>query len=346
MKKKYKLTNDIFVYHDIKLYRIKALKDFDDVSKGQLGGYIESEKNLSQEGNCWVYDNAMVYNNARVYNNAKIHDSVHVYNHAIIHGNAIVKDNAAVYGDAAVFGNACIAQHGCVHDQAEVYGHAYVYHQSEVRDESLVYDHAWIGGHSIVRDRSRINDYAVVAGSSKICDSAYICDNVHIINSVIGGNVVIGGYADIKNAEVFRDDDYIVFKNWWSSGRYFTWTRSNNMWNVGCFYGTGKELIEKAYQDSQNKGIEYERVVNYVNSIRTTTNEKVFKTIPSADIEIAKEITNKETSSKIVTKDGKEIQIICFNKNDNYYAAALIECSDENIDTYIKKWFACITKVL
>lgn len=117
------------------------------------------------------------------------------------------------------------------------------------------------------------------------------------------------------------------------------------MWNVGCFYGTGKELIEKAYQDSQNKGIEYERVVNYVNSIKTTTNEKVFKTIPS-DIEIAKEITNKETSSKIVTKDGKEIQIICFNKNDNYYAAALIECSDENIDTYIKKWFACITKVL
>lgn len=44
MKKKYKLTNDIFVYHGTKLYRIKALKDFDDVSKGQLGGYIESEK--------------------------------------------------------------------------------------------------------------------------------------------------------------------------------------------------------------------------------------------------------------------------------------------------------------
>ena len=230
--------------HNIKLYRIKALKDFDDVNKGQLGGYIESEKNLSQEGNCWVYDNAMVYNNA------------------IIHGNAIVKDNATVYGDAAVFGNACIAQHGCVHDQAKVYGHAYVYH------------HAWIDGHSIVHDHSRITDYAVVAGSSKICDSAYICDNVHIINSVIGGNVVIGGYADIKNAEVFRDDDYIVFKNWWSSGRYFTWTRSNNMWNVGCFYGTGKELIEKAYQDSKEKGIEYERVVNYVNSIIATKNEK------------------------------------------------------------------------
>ena len=61
--------------------------------------------------------------------------------------------------------------------------------------------------------------------------------------------------------------DYIVFKNWWSSDRYFTWTRNNNMWNVGCFYGTGKELIKKAYADSKDSGKEYERVVRYVESI-------------------------------------------------------------------------------
>ena len=39
------------------------------------------------------------------------------------------------------------------------------------------------------------------------------------------------------------------------------------MWKVGCFYGTGKELIEKAYKDSERSGKEYERVVKYVNSI-------------------------------------------------------------------------------
>ena len=49
--------------------------------------------------------------------------------------------------------------------------------------------------------------------------------------------------------------------------RYFTWTRSNNMWSVGCFYGTGKELIEKAYKDSELSGREYKRVVDYVESI-------------------------------------------------------------------------------
>ena len=39
------------------------------------------------------------------------------------------------------------------------------------------------------------------------------------------------------------------------------------MWSVGCFYGTGKELIEKSYEDSELSGREYERVVKYVESI-------------------------------------------------------------------------------
>ena len=39
------------------------------------------------------------------------------------------------------------------------------------------------------------------------------------------------------------------------------------MWKVGCFYGTGKELVDKAYKDSELSGREYKRVVDYVNSI-------------------------------------------------------------------------------
>ena len=40
------------------------------------------------------------------------------------------------------------------------------------------------------------------------------------------------------------------------------------MWRVGCFYGTGKELIAKAYKDSKVSGREYERVVKYVEQIK------------------------------------------------------------------------------
>ena len=78
---------------------------------------------------------------------------------------------------------------------------------------------------------------------------------------------VSGSACVSDSARVSGSADYIVFKNWWSSGRYFTWTRSNNMWKVGCFYGTGEELIKKAYADSEKSGREYERVVKYVESI-------------------------------------------------------------------------------
>ena len=37
------------------LYRIVALADFGIVTTGDQGGYIESEKNLSQSGNAWEW---------------------------------------------------------------------------------------------------------------------------------------------------------------------------------------------------------------------------------------------------------------------------------------------------
>ena len=138
MEKKYKLTDETINVGGKKLCRIEALKDFGDVKKGDKGGFIEDEHNLSHDGNSWVYDNARVCGDAKIENNS----------------------------------------------------------------------------------------------------------------------------------------DYIVFKNWWSSGRFFTWTRSNDMWKVGCFSGTGEELIKKAYQDSEKSGREYERVVKYIEEIKKENYEK------------------------------------------------------------------------
>lgn len=78
------------------LYRIKALKDFGDVEAGNLGGYIEGEKNLSHRNNCWVFDNAYVYGNAYVYDNARVCDNACVRDNACVCGNACVRDNAKI----------------------------------------------------------------------------------------------------------------------------------------------------------------------------------------------------------------------------------------------------------
>ena len=100
----------------------------------------------------------------------------------------------------------------------------------------------------------------MVYGNAMVFGDAEIYDNVRVYgNAEVFGNVHIKGDADISSIS-----DYIFFKNWWSSGRCFTWTRSNNMWSVGCFYGTGEELIAKAYKDSEISGREYKRVVKYV----------------------------------------------------------------------------------
>ena len=70
---KYEILKDEFIEFDgRKLYRIKALKDFRDVRKGTVGGYIESEQNLSQEGDAWVYGDAWVCGNARVLNRRSV----------------------------------------------------------------------------------------------------------------------------------------------------------------------------------------------------------------------------------------------------------------------------------
>ena len=39
------------------------------------------------------------------------------------------------------------------------------------------------------------------------------------------------------------------------------------MWRVGCFYGTGQELIDKAYRDSGKSGDFYKAYVEFVASL-------------------------------------------------------------------------------
>ena len=222
MEKKYKLTEETINVDGRTLYRIEALKDFDVVEKGDKGGFIENESNLSQSGDCWVYGNAKVSDNAMVCGNAKVYGNARVYGNALVCDNAQVRDNAVVY------------------DNAQVYGNAKVFENAEVSFDAKVYDDA------------KVYEYAMVQGNAKVYGNAEIRTN-----ACIYGDAIIDSIGD-----------YIVFKNFWSSGRSFTWTRSNDMWKVGCFYGTGEELIKKAYKESEISGREYERIVKYVETIK------------------------------------------------------------------------------
>ena len=124
MEKKYKLTDETIEVEGKALYRIEALKDFCEIKKGDKGGFIESEDNLSHEGNAWVYDDACVYDNALVTDDACVSDNARVYNDARVSDNSWVYDNARVYGTARVTDDACVCGTACVYDNDWVYDHA------------------------------------------------------------------------------------------------------------------------------------------------------------------------------------------------------------------------------
>ena len=196
--KKYRLTEESIDYCGHMLHRIQALRDFGDVKADEFGGFVESEDNLSHEGNAWVFDQAKVFGNSFVYRDAEVFD------------------NALVYGIA------------------------------RVSDQASVYDYAQVSGYAYIGGNAKIHGCAKIYSDVGICGDADIC----------------------SDAVITKREDYIIFKNWWSSGRFFTWTRSNDKWKVGCFYGTDEELVKKAYKDSEVSGREYLRIVNYVREIQ------------------------------------------------------------------------------
>ena len=100
MNKKYELTDETINHYGTVLHRIKALRSFGDVKAGDIGGFVESEDNLSQEGNCWIYDDAIVKDKAKVLDIAEVKGNAQVLDHAIVTNGIIV--GSTINGDAVV----------------------------------------------------------------------------------------------------------------------------------------------------------------------------------------------------------------------------------------------------
>ena len=71
--KKFELTSEFVTFLGKKLFRIKALISFGNVEEGELGGYVEKEENLSNDGNAWVSGDARVSGDAWVSGDARVY---------------------------------------------------------------------------------------------------------------------------------------------------------------------------------------------------------------------------------------------------------------------------------
>lgn len=186
------------------LYRIRALKDFGDVKAGDLGGDIEKEENLSQEGNCWVSDEARVYDNAKVSGNARVYNDAKVFGNAQIYDNAGVFDDAEVYGNAKVYGKTEVSESAEVFGEAEIYGKAQIYNGAKVYKNAKIYDNALVFGKTEVYDKAQIYGYAQVYGESEVYENAKVFGKAQVY-----GNAKVFEYTEISDDTKIIDNTII-----------------------------------------------------------------------------------------------------------------------------------------
>lgn len=113
--KKYELLDTDIELYGKPVFRIKALRTFKtaldvektsflEVQEGDLGGYIQSEDNLSQTDSSWINKNSHVIGNSQVLNNSYVSDSK-------ISGNAIIDSSViqdSIISEDAVINNSIV----------------------------------------------------------------------------------------------------------------------------------------------------------------------------------------------------------------------------------------------
>lgn len=177
MEKKYELISNRVDYvplgtavSDIKVYQIRALRDFDDVKKGDLGGYIEDESCLSHEGNCWVYPGSCVFNNGKVTENAKLYKT-RLLNGAKVSGNVKLYEcnikYAVILGDYSM--TTCnISEQTTINLICDLYGNRIAFAFNNIITTTVNAEYLFIRNDSINIAFSRYNDTIYV-----VCDKFY-----------------------------------------------------------------------------------------------------------------------------------------------------------------------------
>ena len=138
--KKYEITD---IAHPIypELHRIRALRQVaGEVPYGALGGFVQSEANLSQEqDDAWLYDDSISRDEANVCGGAQLHGQAMAQDLALVSGSALLFDRAVACDNA-------ILKNGCLCNDAVVCGNARVRENVQTHAAPLVSGQAVVMG--------------------------------------------------------------------------------------------------------------------------------------------------------------------------------------------------------
>ncbi len=152
MEKKYELIRAYYVG----VYRIKALKDFqlitgEMIHKGDFGGRVEGEHNLSQEGNCWIGYNAGAHDHSRVMDNAVLKDYSGAFWNSTVSGNAVMKDHSCAKGDSRISGNVIMKDSSIARGNSTISGNAVMKDWSRTYNSSIITENAVLQVHQHIK---------------------------------------------------------------------------------------------------------------------------------------------------------------------------------------------------
>lgn len=253
------------------LHRIKAVRDFGNVRKGELGGFVEKKGNLSHKDTCWVYDNAMIYGDAVVTEYAQIKNNASVY------GNARVYGSAMITGSSRIFGTARVCGHARVYDNVRVCG------SSRVEDDAILSGRAYVSGTARICDHAFIEDNAAIGGNSTVCGKSSLSENARIYDNAVVRDVDVCGNARLRSdANVCNMSDYVVIGPLGSRNGYTTFYK-NKYGDIsvacGCFVGNVtkfKETVESMYGEkgSHPNMLYYNQYMNAIDFVTKTIAHK------------------------------------------------------------------------
>ncbi|MCL2623487.1 MAG: hypothetical protein FWD31_07465 [Planctomycetaceae bacterium] len=182
-----------------KVQRIYALRSFGNVKAGTIGGFVEHEWNLSQEGDCWIADDAIALGWSLVDRNAQLRGRAKIDAFAVATDSAIVEDDAILSGTVV----AC--------NQAVVGGHTYAIDGVMFRDRCFVkcrcrYTNSGktrlpnFRDSAIVRGDASLEGWISMSGNSVVDDHAQLRQTVRMYdNSYAGGYSILGGSTSMRD---------------------------------------------------------------------------------------------------------------------------------------------------
>lgn len=244
---------------EITLYQIRALRDFTcpfklnpdgeildqtPVKKGDLGGYVQKEENLSHEGGCWIFEEAEVRDNGRVEGNARLAGRSLVRDNAVVKGYSCLAANAYVWGNAVLDGATQMKGLVSIGGNSRTNGYVSINGNSQVRGDSVLDGNIFLNG-------------TVVVENVKLTGNVHLCGQCYVTFD-IDGNKGIAAYRTTEST--YTPNDYDPERH---SFEYIVASTKEDIWSIYNFHGTSEEFIQFVEKNHPSSTEYYRNLVEY-----------------------------------------------------------------------------------